>query len=156
MCLVRCGKISYNSHFPTSACEIYCFPFFGLTTDMEASGIDELPAHTSIRRDVYAGRAAADELVLIKIFHTAAIAVGRFIWCEPGLALVAGDDAVLFTGGIMCKVSSDDDQVVFILYGNRIGAGGFLPLYQGQVDLLIADEQPAAASTTDEAGFIFF
>ena len=85
---------------------------------MEAAGVDELPVYAAICGDVYAGCAAADEPVLINIFYTAAITVGWICGCDPGLALIMCEDTILFAGGIVCKVSSNNDQVVFALCGH--------------------------------------
>jgi len=72
---------------------------------MKAACINKLPVQPSVRRDIYAGGAATDELVLIEILHAAAIAMGRLYRHDPAFTAVMCDDAIFFAGAVTGEIS---------------------------------------------------
>ncbi len=133
------------------------FAFFGLAADVEAGGGQKGPGHAVVGGEVDAGGAAAEDVVAADVFDASAVAVRGLGGCDPCMAAVVGEEAVLGGIGVVCKVAPGHDEVlasvegVMIFDGDGVGAGGGGALDDGQVDSFIADKDAGMGAAADEA-----
>ena len=106
---------------------------------------DEFPVHAAIFGYVNATGAAGDEFFLVQEYHAATISMRRFLWYEPGAAMVEAVCTIARHHGISGEIAANHEDPLIatgIAVGRKgIGAGTLFSLYQWELRHLFRAEE---------------